>query len=117
MYSLVLRPNRILLFALALPAFGGSVQGIKNFHQVDQHVYRGAQPSDEGFASLAQMGVKTIIDLRQPDERSQNEQSVVTAAGMKYVNVPMTGLTPPSDSEIAKILGLLDSQQHDQFGQ
>ena len=108
MHYLVLQPNRILLFALALPAFGGSVQGIRNFHQVDQHVYRGAQPSAEGFASLAQMGVKIIIDLREPDERSRNEQGVVTAAGMRYVNVPMTGLTPPSDSEIAKILGLLE---------
>ena len=108
MYSHVLRRNQIFLLALALPAFGGSVEGIKNFHQVDQHVYRGAQPSDRGFASLANMGVKTIIDLREPGARSQNEQSVVTAAGMRYINVPMSGLTPPSDSEITKILGLLE---------
>ena len=108
MYSLVLQRNRIFLFALALPAFGGSIQGIKNFHQVDQHLYRGAQPNDEGFASLAKIGVKTIIDLREPGERSQYEQSAVTAAGMKYINVPMTGLTPPSDSEITKILGILE---------
>ena len=108
MYSLVLQRSRILLFALALPAFGGSIQGIKNFHQVDQHVYRGAQPSDEGFASLAKMGVKTIIDLREPGDRSQHEQNAVIAAGMKYLNVPMTRLTPPSGSEITKILGLLE---------
>ena len=101
--------RRFLLFALALPAFAGSpVPGIKNFHQVDEHVYRGAQPSDEGFKYLAKIGVKTVIDLREADDRSVAEQKVVTAAGMKYVNVPMTGLTPPKEAEISKILGILD---------
>ena len=33
---------------------------------------------------------------------------VVTGAGMKYLNVPMTGLTPPSENEIAAILKMLE---------
>jgi tyrosine-protein phosphatase SIW14 len=104
--------SRTLLFALALPVFAGSsVQEIKNFYQVDQHVYRGAQPNDDGFKYLAKIGVKTVIDLREADERSKAEERVVTAAGMKYVNVPMTGLTPPREAEIAKILGLLEDEQ------
>src|SRR2546429_7222541 len=100
---------RVLLFALAIPVFAGSpsAPGIKNFHQVDDHLYRGAQPTDEGFQYLAKMGVKTVIDLREADERAQAEESVVTAAGMKYVNVPMTGLTPPTESAITRILGIL----------
>jgi tyrosine-protein phosphatase SIW14 len=102
--------SRILLFTLALPVFAGSsVPGIKNFHQVDEHVYRGGQPTDEGFKYLAKIGVETVIDLREADERSTAEEKVVTAAGMKYVNVPMTGLTPPSDAEITKILGVLEA--------
>jgi tyrosine-protein phosphatase SIW14 len=101
--------SRSLLFALAIPAFAGSsAPGIKNFHQVDEHVYRGAQPTDEGLQYLAKIGVKTVIDLREADEHAQAEQSVVTGAGMKYVNVPMTGLTPPTESEITKILGILE---------
>jgi len=32
----------------------------------------------------------------------------VTAAGMKYVNVPMSGLTPPTDAEMTKVLRLLE---------
>src|SRR5260370_15228378 len=101
--------SRTLLFALAIPAFAGSsAPGIKNFHQVNEHVYRGAQPADEGFQYLAKIGVKTVIDLREADERSQAEEAVVTAAGMKYVNVPMTGLTPPTEPEITRILGILE---------
>ena len=99
---------RFFLLALALPAFGGSVEGIHNFYKVDEHVYRGAQPTDEGFRYLAKIGVKTVIDLRGAGEGRRNEESVVTGAGMKYINVPMTGLTPPSEAEITKILGMLE---------
>ncbi|PWU03886.1 MAG: hypothetical protein C5B51_17970 [Terriglobia bacterium] len=93
---------------LSLPAFAGSGPGIKNFDKVDQHVYRGAQPTGEGFQYLAKLGVKTIIDLREADERAHAEEQAVTAAGMKYVNVPMTGLTPPTEAEISKILAILE---------
>ncbi len=100
--------NRIFLFALALPALAGSsVPGIKNFYQVDAHVYRGAQPTDEGFKYLAKIGVDTVIDLREADERSGAEEKVVRGTGMKYVNIPMTGLTPPTKAEITKILGIM----------
>jgi protein tyrosine phosphatase (PTP) superfamily phosphohydrolase (DUF442 family) len=77
---------------------------------VNPHVYRGAQPTNEGFAYLAKIGVKTVIDLREPGERSKSEERAVMAAGMKYVNVPMTGLTPPTESEITKILGILEDE-------
>jgi protein tyrosine phosphatase (PTP) superfamily phosphohydrolase (DUF442 family) len=97
----------ICLFIVGLPAFAGSAPGIGNFDQVDQRVYRGAQPTDEGFQYLAKLGVKTIIDLREADGRAAAEQRAVTVAGMKYVNVPMTGLTPPSDAEMMKILTLM----------
>jgi tyrosine-protein phosphatase SIW14 len=101
--------SRILLFGFALPALAGSsVQGIGNFYQVDSHVYRGAQPTNEGFENLAKIGVKTVIDLREADERSKAEEKVVTAAGMRYLNVPMSGLTPPTESEISTILGILE---------
>jgi protein tyrosine phosphatase (PTP) superfamily phosphohydrolase (DUF442 family) len=101
--------SRIVLIVLTLPAFGGpSVRGIQNFYQVNQNVYRGAQPTDEGFHYLAQIGVKTVIDLREADQRSVEEARLVSAAGIKYVNVPMTGLTPPTEAEISKILGILE---------
>src|SRR5438128_1773082 len=89
--------SRVFLFILSAPAFAGSsVQGIKNFYQIDEHVYRGGQPTEEGFKYLAKIGVKTVIDLREHDERSIAEERVVSANSMRYVNVPMTGLTPPT---------------------
>jgi protein-tyrosine phosphatase len=100
---------RFFLFVLGLPVFAASsVQGIHNFYKVDEHVYRGAQPTGEGFQTLANIGVKTVIDLREPGDRSRNEEAAVTAAGMKYINIPMTGLTAPSEAETNRILALLE---------
>ena len=98
----------LALFFVGLPAFAGSAPGINNFDKVDTHVYRGGQPTDEGFRYLAKLGVKTVIDLREADDRSRAEERTVSAAGMKYVNVPMTGFTPPTEAEISKILSFLE---------
>lgn len=98
----------IAVFVLSLPVFAGSAPGIKNFDQVDAHVYRGGQPTDEGLQYLAKLGVKTIVDLRESGDRSNAEKRAATGAGMKYVNVPMTGLTPPTDDEITGILAILE---------
>ncbi len=97
------------LLAFVVPVFAASTPGIKNFDQVDRNVYRGGQPTTKGFQYLASLGVKTIIDLRESGERSQLEQKAVAGAGMKYINIPMTGLTPPSMDEITKILDLLEN--------
>ena len=105
----ILNRSLICLFVFSLPALASSsVQGISNFYQVDEHVYRGAQPTAEGLKYLANIGVKTVLDLREDDERSSGEEQVVTSLGMQYVNVPMTGLTPPTEAEITKILALLE---------
>jgi protein tyrosine phosphatase (PTP) superfamily phosphohydrolase (DUF442 family) len=99
---------QIAILVFGLPVFAGSVPGIKNFDQVDAQVYRGGQPTDEGLRYLAKLGVKTIVDLREPGDRAKAEERVVTGAGMKYVNVPMTGLTPPTDAETTRILAILE---------
>ena len=109
MYFTSRLPIAILVFGL--PVFAGSVPGIKNFDQVNAHVYRGAQPTDEGLRYLAKLGVKTIVDLRETGDRASAEERVVTGAGMKYVNVPMTGLTPPTDAEITGILAMLEDNR------
>src|SRR5215208_6743483 len=38
---------------------------IKNFGQMDDRFFRGAQPKEDQYKELAAIGIKTIIDLRQ----------------------------------------------------
>jgi tyrosine-protein phosphatase SIW14 len=109
MFSLLKRSG-LLVIAILAPAFADTpAQGIKNFYQVDPEVFRGAQPTKDGFNYLASIGVKTVINLREDGKRSKTEEKEVTDAGMKYVSVPMTGLTAPTQAEIDRILSILEA--------
>jgi len=96
---------------VAWPALA-ETPAIPNFHQVNEHIYRGGQPAPGAWQSLAKMGVKTVIDLRREDEHSTTvEAQAVAAAGMTYFNVPMKGFVAPTNEQIAKVLALLNSQE------
>jgi protein tyrosine/serine phosphatase len=85
----------------------GQVSGVPNFQKVNDVVYRGGQPTDLGFKGLAGLGIKTVIDLREIGEHSQaEEESIVTANGMRYVTVPMKGMSSPSNEQISTVLAL-----------
>jgi len=98
---------------LATAAFGQQQPpppaGVGNFHAVNERLYRGAQPTSEGFQSLAKMGVKTVVDLREADRNMLMEKKLVEAAGMKFVNVPMHGLETPHSEDVAKVLAVFNN--------
>jgi protein tyrosine phosphatase (PTP) superfamily phosphohydrolase (DUF442 family) len=77
---------------------------IKNFGQMDNHFYRGAQPKEEEYKELAQLGVKTIIDLR--DDPLPYANNAVGAAGMRYFNIPMSDKDYPKDESIEEFLSI-----------
>lgn len=96
------------VFAVALPlAAANQDPNLPNFMKVDDHVFRGAQPTEQGILALAKLGIKTIVDLREVDERWTAEENIVKAAGMNYVNVPMRGMSSPTNEQIVKVLSLL----------
>ena len=102
-----------LLLALCLTGWGATpaVPGVPNFHQVNERIFRSGQPSDGSWKAVADLGIKTVIDLRRPDEHStETEAKAVAAAGMRYVNVPMKGVVAPAPEQMAKVLALLDSR-------
>jgi protein tyrosine/serine phosphatase len=60
---------------------------IPRFQKVADGFYRGGQPDQAGFEFLKKEGIKTIINLRDEDDR---ERSVVNKLGMNYVHLPMS---------------------------
>lgn len=68
---------------------------IKNFGQMDERFYRGAQPKEEDYKDLAALGIKTVIDLT--DDPKDYEKSMVESLGMKYVHIPMIAKKYPTD--------------------
>ena len=73
---------------------------IKNFGQMDNHFYRGAQPNEEEYNELAQLSIKTIIDLR--DDPLPFAKKAAEAAHMQYFNIPMSDKDYPKDESIDK---------------
>ncbi len=94
--------------APASVAIAPYVGGVGNFQKVDDHVYRGAQPTREGFGNLGKLGIQTVIDLREPGDRAATERKWVTDAGMRYVSVPMYGMATPSNESVLKVLALME---------
>jgi protein tyrosine/serine phosphatase len=68
---------------------------IKNFGQMDERFYRGAQPKEQDYKDLAALGIKTVIDLTA-DPKSY-ERSAVESLGMTYVNIPMIEKKYPTE--------------------
>ena len=75
---------------------------IRNFGQMADNLYRGGQPSETDYKALADMGIKTIVDLRNDHETWAKADA--EAAGLKYVLIPMDGVSAPTDEQVAQFL-------------
>jgi protein tyrosine/serine phosphatase len=81
---------------------------IARFSTLDKGIYRGGQPSKEGFLFLKRMGVKTIVNLRAEDD----EGDLVRGLGLNYVHIPIRLIFPwsrISESSIQKYFEVIDS--------
>ena len=79
---------------------------IKNFGQMDERFYRGAQPKEQDYKDLAGLGIKTVVDLR--DDPESYEKREVEALGMRYINIPMSDTTYPERAQVDQFLKLID---------
>lgn len=125
------------LFCLASAGVAQSEPKYKelpNFHQVNEQLYRGAQPKRGGIGRLAQLGVKTIVNLRPDDERSRREEQEARAAGLRYFNVsvekitlmealksltdlrhfnlPFNMLGRPTDEQVERVLSIINAPEN-----
>jgi protein tyrosine phosphatase (PTP) superfamily phosphohydrolase (DUF442 family) len=80
-----------------------TLKGVPNFGEVTPTLYRGAQPTKEGFDNLAKMGISIVVDLRGSRE---SERQLVTKLGMQYVAIPWHCFHP-KDAALAQFLSLL----------
>jgi len=84
---------------------------IDNFARVDANYFRGSQPVGHDYADLHALGVKTVIDLTDDDGRA-DERSLVTAAGMTYIHIPMTTHTAPTTAELHQFFTVVNDAQN-----
>jgi uncharacterized protein (TIGR01244 family) len=104
---------------LARQAASGAQAGKKqvyselpNFQKVGARLYRGAQPRKGGLQKLAAMGVKTIINLRDDDDRAADESREASALGLHYFNVPLSRAGRPDPKQIEEVMALIDAAEN-----
>ena len=85
-----------------------SYKDLPNFHKVSDQLYRGAQPHIGAMKRLSELGIKTVINLRGPDDRISGEQKETESAGLSYFNVPMPGFSAPSDEQVARVMAIIN---------
>jgi protein tyrosine phosphatase (PTP) superfamily phosphohydrolase (DUF442 family) len=81
-----------------------ALNGVPSLEQVGPNLYRGNQPSAEGFENLAKMGIQIVVDMRLIDIASERKR--VTALGMQFVTIPWFCMLP-SDKKFAEFLQLI----------
>jgi tyrosine-protein phosphatase SIW14 len=117
--SLVASLFAIFLLSAAAQAKGSSNAAfpnvrIKNFGQMDERFYRGAEPKGlEDIQALKDLGINTVIDLQEKPERT--ERSAVESLGMRYVNIPMVDKAYPKPEWVAAFLKTVDDPSTGKF--
>lgn len=108
-----------LVFSLSAVSFAKTKDSafpnvkIKNFGQLDERFYRGARPKDEDYKALADLGIRTVIDLT--DNSMEYEKPAVEALGMRYVNIPMVDKSYPKTEQIEAFMKLVNDPETGKF--
>jgi protein tyrosine/serine phosphatase len=95
--------------AVVHSAFGEKlrISGVPNAGKISDQLYRGAQPRGAGLLELKKLGITTIVDLRGEDPaRIRWEQDKSKLLGVRFVSIPVSGWSPPTNEQIAKFLSL-----------
>lgn len=101
----ILAFSNIIIHAQTSPSEFQNVK-IGNFGKMDDRYYRGSQPDPDDYQALKDLGVATVIDLR--NDPTDYEKPAVEALGMKYVNIPMSGWKYAKDTQVDEFMKLMN---------
>jgi len=79
------------------------VDGLPNLFRVTPTLYRSAQPSQQGFKNLGQLGIQTVINLRG----GEDDGRAALAMGFRLESVPMSAarVRHESNVQVLRLLG------------
>lgn len=84
--------------------------GLPNLHRVSDGLYRGAQPTAEGFRRLKAMGVKTVINLRY----FNNDRDRIAGTDLANEEIPMNAWRV-EDEDVVRFLQLVADRNRAPF--
>jgi tyrosine-protein phosphatase SIW14 len=80
---------------------------LPNFHRVSARLFRGGRPTPEGMARLEELGVRTIVDLRDRTGLSFVDRKRARAHGIRYHRIPLGKLRGPTRKTMDRVLRIL----------
>src|SRR6266850_4432666 len=95
--------------SLMRSAYGDKLRlsGLPNAARVNDFLYRGAQPHNEGMQELKKLSITTIVDLRsEAPARRDSEREQAEALGIHFVSIPVSGWDAPTNEQVAQFLAL-----------
>ena len=95
--------------AVGQPAFAKEiyVPGVPDFGKVNDFLYRGGQPKEDGLQELKKFHIDTIVDLRgELYGLVENERLRAESLDMRFMNLPGSGWATPKDEEIVQFFDL-----------
>ena len=99
----------LLIRTLSPPAaVPADVVGVNNLTLVDDHVWRGAAPSLDGYESLRAAGVTTIVDLRAEPTANVLDPHI-ESLGLRVLHLPVRDGQTPSDAQVAQFISEVEA--------
>lgn len=91
------------------PAFAEKLKrpGLPNLGRVTESLYRGGQPRSQGYGQLRSLGIGMVVNLNTSRKNVEREKAEAESRGMRYVSIPWSPLSLPTDDQVAEFLRLL----------
>ena len=81
--------------------------GLPNLGRVTPTLYRGGQPTAQGFDELKTLGVDIVVNFRDEPPEIESERASVEHLGMRYVSIPWSPSHDPDSAKVTVFLQLL----------
>lgn len=78
------------------------VPGVTNFAKVSDTLWRGSQPTAEGFRNLEKLGARTIVSFRH----DHDDQPLLKGTQLRYLRIPSRAFRP-TERNLALFLKLM----------
>jgi protein tyrosine phosphatase (PTP) superfamily phosphohydrolase (DUF442 family) len=79
------------------------VQGLVNFAKLSDALWRGAQPTAEGFRELERQGVKTVVSFRH----DHDDLELLKGTRLQYLRIPSRAYHP-TEANVVQFLKVIE---------
>jgi len=79
------------------------VSGVINFAKVSDALWRGAQPTAEGFKALEKMGVRTVVSFRH----DHDDRELMKGTRLQYLRIPSRAYRP-TEANLVRFLKVVE---------